>query len=178
MASTHGTLVHTPKHEARFEEKLWDIYFRCKLNERFIFKEHHFYLKGWLTDKLWLFIWVFGRYFFKKQCSESLASRNNWQISPPMVRIKFPNYNEHSGNPAPAETSFRRLVWAWRFPALKRLSDEIRGINECDFSGILQGDISMFARAAWLREVMLSKRRSKTLQNHVRVDVYSQGNNR
>lgn len=34
------------------------------------------------------------------------------------------------------------------FPALKRLSDEIRGINECDFSGILQGDISMFARAA------------------------------
>lgn len=64
------------------------------------------------------------------------------------------------------------------FPALKRLSDEIRGINECDFSGILQGDISMFARAAWLHEIMLSKRRSKTLQNHVRVDVYPQGNNR
>lgn len=58
------------------------------------------------------------------------------------------------------------------FPALKRLSDEIRGINECDFSGIIQGDISMFARAAWFSEIILSKCRSKMLQNHVPVDVY------
>lgn len=80
MGNTHKTLTESGLLIVIFLETIWVVVFVARWTSH-IFLEDSFYFKEWLTEKLVIQFWAFGRYFLENEWSEPDCSSKQLTVS-------------------------------------------------------------------------------------------------